>query len=95
MRDLFSDFTRLDRRPDGTVRVWLGAERPFNDLAGLVNGERVRVVMPGELLAEGIAESEHTDGWTIWYAVVPSIDAIVTLDEEGQPDEARAGRRTR
>jgi hypothetical protein len=80
----------LDRRPDGSVRIWLGAEEPSNDLAGLTEGERVCVVYPGELMAEGMAQSEYANGWTTWYAVMPSMDAIVSLYDERQPDRAPA-----
>jgi hypothetical protein len=41
-------------------------------------------------MAEGIAQSEHANGWTTWYAVVPSMDAIVSLYDERQPDRAPA-----
>ncbi len=88
MREVFSDFMRLDRRPDGSVRVWLGAEQHSNALAGLTTGERIRVVYPGELLAEGIAECEQINGWTVWYAVLPSIKAIIDLSEEAPSDTA-------
>ena len=86
MREVFSDFMMLDRRPDGTVRIPLGAEEATNDLAGLVNGEHVRVVYPGELMAEAIVESEQVRGWTVWYAIVPNMDAIVVLDLDASDD---------
>ena len=94
MREVFNDFMRLEQRPDGTVRIPLGAEQVSADLAGLTDGEHVRLIYPGELHAEAIVEREERDGWTLWYAVISSMDAIRdlhpdTLAEANHTDQSK------
>ena len=82
MREVFSDFFRRETLPDGRVRIPLGAEQDGPDLRGLHDGEVVRFVMPGELAAIGRVESVVVGDYTMWYAVLASMDAIQLLEPE-------------
>ncbi|HEV7129779.1 MAG TPA: hypothetical protein VGN32_20270 [Ktedonobacterales bacterium] len=82
MREVFSDFMRLERRSNGTVRVWLGAEQGNPDLKGICDGQRVLVIYPGELQAEGTVEHEQHGEWVTWYAIVPSWDTIQDISSD-------------
>lgn len=86
MREVFSDFFRRETLPDGRVRIPLGAEQDVPDLRGLHDGEEVRLVLPGELTAQGLVESVTQGGYTLWYAVLASMGAIQPL--EPTPDGA-------
>jgi hypothetical protein len=76
MREVFSDFMVLDDRPDGTIRVPLGAESSASDLAGLSDGEAVLLVYPGNLRAPAIVQSEAPQGERYWFGTIASWDAI-------------------
>lgn len=90
MREIFNDFVKLDRRPDGTVRVPLGAEQVAPDLAGLHDGETVSLVMPGELEAEAVVVSERQSGWIVWYGILSGMDAIHDINPEALAEQERA-----
>jgi hypothetical protein len=94
MRELFNDFMQLERRSDGTVRIPLGAEQSSPELAGLAEGEHVRLIYPGNLLAEAIAESEERNEWKLWYAVLVSEDAIQDIHPEALTEAERAAAST-
>jgi hypothetical protein len=86
MRQVFTDFMKLERRADGTVRIMLGAEQVTPDLAGLTDGERVRLTYPGELQADATVQREEHNGLTVWYAVVPSMDDIQDIHPDTLAD---------
>jgi hypothetical protein len=91
MREVFSDFTRLEDRPDGTVRIPLGSDK-HADLRDLRDGERVLVRLPGELEAEATAQSIPWQGAHFWYALVTSRTAIhiIETDASSKPAGAHA-----
>lgn len=95
MRELFTDFMRLERRPDGTVRIPLGSRELSPDLAGLSDGEHVRLVYPHELEAEATVAHERRDGYTLWYATLSSMAAIRDIHPEtlSERDQAPASAR--
>ena len=82
MREVFSDFMRFDRLPDGRIRIPLGTADVADDLKGLHEGERVRVCYPGNLEAEGVVDSESWQGTRYWYAVLESEQAIRDIHPE-------------
>lgn len=93
MREIFNDFNRLERRPDGTVRIQLGIEGKSPQVSGLIDGERVRVIYPSELVAEALATHEEQNGFIVWYGEIASMDAIrdihpETLAEQARPDDS-------
>jgi hypothetical protein len=92
MRELFTDFMRLERRPDGTVRIPLGSQELSPDLEGLTDGERVRLVYPHELEAEATIARERRDDYTLWYATLSSMAAIHDIHPEtlSERDQAPA-----
>lgn len=100
MRQIFNDFMRLERRPDGSLRIPLGSEQSTPALTGLESGDHVTLIYPDNLVAEAAVERIERAGRVLWYAIVPNEDAIVdihpdtlaaatSLDTE-QPTEARA-----
>jgi hypothetical protein len=62
MREIFADFARLQARPDLGLSVLLGREDRNPELAGLVVGERMLLVEPGDLHAVGIAACIESGG---------------------------------
>jgi hypothetical protein len=70
MRHLFADFARLGERPSLGLAIPLGREDRSPELAKLTDGERVLLVEPGDLYAEGVAQVqvEGDDRW--WYGVI-------------------------
>jgi hypothetical protein len=92
MREIFTDFMRLERRPDGTVRIPLGSQELSPDLEGLTDGERVCLVYPHELEAEATVAHERRDGDTVWYASISSMAAIRDIHPEtlAERDQAPA-----
>ena len=100
MRQIFNDFMRLERRPDGSIRIPLGSAQSTPALVGLESGDHVEVIYPDNLTAIATVERVERAGRVLWYAVVPNEDALVdihpetlatatTLDSE-QPSETRA-----
>jgi hypothetical protein len=90
MRELFKDFMQLKRRPNGTIRIPLGADQTAPELVGLKVGERVRLIYPGNLTAEAAVEIEEHNGWRLWYAVLPNEDAIRDIHPETLAEAAQA-----
>lgn len=58
LREVFSDFFVRHPEPDGKVRIPLGTSERVLDLRGLRDGERVLLLMPGELRAEATVKGE-------------------------------------
>lgn len=81
MRDVFSDFMLVHPLPDGRVRIALGTVETADDLAGLRDGDRVRLVYPGNLEAEATIETEPWQGTQYYYGVVVSRAAIRAIEE--------------
>lgn len=84
MRKVFADFARLQERPDLGLSVLLGREDRNSELAGLIEGERMLLVEPGDLYAVGAAACIESGGYRYWYGVLESMDAI----REGEPTTA-------
>lgn len=82
MREVFSDFMRFDRMPEGHIRIPLGTADVADDLKDLREGERMRVYYPGNLEAEGVVESEPWQGTRYWYAVLEGEQAIRDIHPE-------------
>jgi hypothetical protein len=88
MRHLFADFARLGERPGLGLSIPLGRVDRSPELAKLTDGEHVLLVEPGNLYAEGVAQThvEGDDRW--WYGVIESRAAIHTLaPDQATPDE--------
>jgi len=100
MRQIFNDFMRLERRPDGSIRIPLGSEQSTPALVGLTTGDRVELIYPDNLAAEATVEHVEHNGRVLWYAILPNEDAIVDIHPETlaaanstdiqRPSEARA-----
>jgi hypothetical protein len=86
MREVFADFARLGERPDLSLglAIPLGREDYSPALDELKDGERLMLVMPGELYAPGIARSIDSQGKRYWFGVIESRTAIHEL----APDQA-------
>lgn len=89
MREIFNDFMRLEHNPDGSVRIPLGAERDTADLRDLKDGEVVRIVYPGELVAEATVEHQEHNGHILWYGIVPNMDAIKDIHPDTLAEQRR------
>jgi len=85
LREVFSDFFVRHPQPDGTVRIPLGTSERMPDLRGLRKGERVLLVMPGELQAEATVTNESWQDTIYWYGILDSIDAIQDISPATQP----------
>lgn len=86
LHEVFSDFVIRRPQPDGTVRIPLGtASADAPDLLGLHDGERVLLVMPGELRAEATVVGEPWQGTTYWYGILDSMEAIQDITPTAQP----------
>ena len=90
MRKIFNDFTKLEQAPDGSVRIPLGAEQVSPELVGLADGERVRLVYPGELVADATVLHQARDGYTLWYALLTSMDEIHDIHPETLADQQKS-----
>ena len=60
------------------VGVFLGNEQA-PELAGLMEGERVLLVEPNELQAEGTVHTVELSGRRVWFAELSHPDAIQTI----------------
>jgi hypothetical protein len=89
MRTVDGDFNRLRAKPGLGLTVFLGTEDRHPELASLTPGERVLIVEPGEVWAEGTAQviEEHGHRW--WYGVLASRAAIHAV-VPGHPAPAAA-----
>ncbi len=91
LNEVFSDFFVREELPDGRVRIPLGsASERTPDLLGLHDGERVLLVMPGELQAESTVTGEPWHGTIYWYGIIDSIENIEDISPAPQPAEPRA-----
>lgn len=73
MRSIFADFSDLAHHTlpgERGPRVPLGFEGTDADLMGLLEGEEVLLVEPGEVEAPGIVISELTPEGCYWYGIV-------------------------
>jgi hypothetical protein len=66
---------------DMSVGVFLG-ETHASGLAGLTEGERVLLVEPNELRAEGTVRQITVDGRQWWFAEIADPDAIEVIYHE-------------
>lgn len=85
LREVYSDFNDFERCTDGTVRIALGPDPlsiAFQPLTDVREGERVRVVLPDELEAEGVLECEAFESGPLWFAVLTSWEAIRNIHPE-------------
>lgn len=89
MRTVGGDFNRLDLTPGLGLTVFLGTEDRHPELATLTSGERVLIVEPGEVWAEGIAQVIEEQGRRWWYGVLESRAAIHAVTA-GHPAPAQA-----
>jgi hypothetical protein len=60
-------------------------------LAGLVDGERVLLVEPNELQAEGTARLVELGGQRVWFGEIGDLDAIQVIYPDPTDATARAG----
>ena len=95
MRTLETTFFPLEDHPELGVGlgVFLGsADDPA--LAGLTEGERVALVEPNELEAEGVVRRVVAHGRPFWYAEISSREAIRVIDVGPMPDPASTSAQT-
>jgi len=83
MRTIETTLWPLEEHPQAGVglRAYLNSA-DASELAGLTEGERVVLVEPNELEAEGIARLIEFDGRRYWYAEIGSRDAIRVIYSE-------------
>lgn len=84
-REILADFARLEERPDLGLSVPLGREDRLPELAGLAEGERVLLVEPDNLWAEGWVKSVESGGYRYWFGILDSMAAIHDIDQETLP----------
>jgi hypothetical protein len=82
LREVFADFNRLEDRPGIGLSVLLGPEDVDPDLMALCDGERILMVEPENLSAEGIAHSVESAGRRYWYGVLTSRSDIHNIHRE-------------
>lgn len=91
MRTVNGDFSRLDLLPGLGLTVFLGTEDHWPELAGLTPGERVLIIEPGEVYAEGTAQVIEERGRRWWYGVLQSRNSIhAVVSNHPAPAEAQA-----
>ena len=88
--EVFADFARLEERPGLGLSVPLGREDRTPTLAALTDGERVLLIEPDNLMAEGVAQSLMSGGYRYWYGVLESMAAIQDIDPETIAERAHA-----
>lgn len=77
MREIVADFARLNQRPEfAGESIPLGTERARPELREFTDGQRVLLVEPGNLRAEGTITIRVVDGVPYYYGVVtgPIVD---------------------
>lgn len=79
LRQVFADFARLEERPGLGLSIPLGREDRTPDLRQLSEGQRVLLVEPDNLGAEGIARSVESGGYRYWFGILESMQAIHDL----------------
>lgn len=91
MRTVNGDFSRLDLLPGLGLTVFLGTEDRWPELAGLTPGERVLIVEPGEVYAEGTAQVIEERGKRWWYGALESREVIhAVVPNHSAPAAAQA-----
>jgi len=83
MRTIETALWPLEVHPEAGVglSIYLNtADAP--ELAGLTAGERVLLIEPNELMAEGVARQIEINGRSFWYAEIGSRDAIQVIAQE-------------
>ena len=89
MRHIFADFARLGEHHGLGLSIPLGRVDRSPELANLTDGERVLLVEPGNLYAEGVVQVQEEGGYRWWYGVIESRAAIHTLaPDQATPDES-------
>jgi hypothetical protein len=82
LRQVFADFARLEERPGLGLSVPLGREDRTPELARLQEGERVLLVEPDNLRAEGTVKHVDSGGYRYWFGILESMAAIQDIDPE-------------
>jgi len=85
LREIFADFARLEERPGLGLSVPLGREDRWPELARLAEGERVLLVEPDNLWAEGQVKSVESDGYRYWFGILDGMAAIHDIDPKTLP----------
>lgn len=90
MRTVDGDFSRLRTKPGLGLTVFLGTEGRHPELASLTPGERILIVEPGEVYAEGTAHVVEERGHRWWYGILESRAAIhAVMPSHPAPAEAQ------
>jgi hypothetical protein len=93
-RAVYSDFNEFERLPDGRVRIVLGPQPlslALEPLADARDDENVELVLPEELEAEGVLQSEPFEGGVYWYAILPNWEAIRNIHPEASARDEPTG----
>lgn len=80
--EVFADFARLEERPGLGLSVPLGREDRTPALAHLTDGQRVLLVEPDNLRAEGIARHVDSGGYRYWFGVLARMADIQDIEPE-------------
>lgn len=89
LRQVFADFARLEERPGLGLSVPLGRQDRTPDLAKLREGERVLLVEPDNLCAEGTVKPVDSGGYRYWFGILESMAAIRDIDPDTPSEEER------
>ena len=89
LRQVFADFARLEERPGLGLSVPLGRQDRTPDLAELREGERVLLVEPDNLCAEGAVKPVDSGGYRYWFGILASMAAIRDIDPDTLSAEGR------
>jgi hypothetical protein len=90
LREVFADFARLEERPGIGLSVPLGREDRTPELAQLREGERVLLVEPDNLCAEGTVKLVDSGGYRYWFGILASMEAIRDIDPDTLAAQERA-----
>jgi hypothetical protein len=89
LRQVFADFARLEERPGLGLSVPLGREDRTPELKDLYVGERVLLVEPDNLCAQGKVRPVDSGGHRYWFGILDSMAAIRDIDPETLAAQAR------
>ncbi len=87
IRKVFADFNRLEERPGIGLSVLLGPEDVDPDLEALNEGDRILMIEPESLAAEGMAHCVVSGGRRYWYGLLASRSAIRNIHLEAAATE--------
>jgi hypothetical protein len=90
MRAVDGDFNRLDMTPGLGFTVFLGTQSRHPELATLTPGERILIVEPGQVWAEGTAQVIEERGERWWYGVLEEGREAIHAVVPGHPAPAEA-----